>query len=75
MDEASGAGLAGIRAVAGAVKPTVEFKVDVLGKLHSTQLALIRLLSRVQTQVCFQVAGAAEAFVAHLWTFKESHRL
>lgn len=47
VDEAPGAGLAGVGPVAGAVQPTVEFEVDVLGELHPTQLTLIRLLSRV----------------------------
>lgn len=73
VDEAPGAGLAGVGPLAGAVQPTVEFEVDVLGELHPTQLTLVRLLSRVQTQVGFQVAGAAEAFVAHLWTFRREH--
>lgn len=47
VDEAPGAGLAGVGPVAGAVQPTVEFEVDVLGELHPTQLTLIRLLSGV----------------------------
>lgn len=58
--------LAVVWAVAAAVEATVQFQVDVLGKLGAAQLALVRFFPRVEAQVCFQVAGAAEAFVTHL---------
>lgn len=71
MDETSCADLATVGPIGRAVQPSVEFEVDVLGELDAAQFALIWLFSRVQTQVSLQVAGAAEAFVTHLWRFKD----
>lgn len=68
MEEGLGAELAAIGPVAAAVEATVQFEVDVLGELGAAQLALVWPFTRVEAQVCFQVAGAAEAFVTHLET-------
>lgn len=66
VEEGLGAELAAVRVLAAVVEAAVQLEVDVLGELGVTQLALERLLPRVEAEVCFQVAGAAEAFVAHL---------
>lgn len=66
VEESMGAELAAIGPVPTAVEAAVQLQVDVLRELGVAQLALIRFLSRVQAKVCFQVTGAAEAFVAHL---------
>lgn len=66
VEESMGAELAAVGPVAAAVEAAVQLQVDVLRELGVAQLALIRFLSRVQTEVCLQVTGAAEAFVAHL---------
>lgn len=66
VEEGMGAQLAVVRAVAAAVEPAVELQVDVLGELGAAQLALVRFFPRVESQMCFQVAGAAEALLTHL---------
>lgn len=66
VEKGLGAELASVRVVTAAVKAAVEFEVDVLGELGVAELALVRLFPRVEAQVGFQVAGAAEALVAHL---------
>lgn len=66
VEKGLGAELAAVGAVAAAVETAVQLEVDVLSELGVAQLALVRLLSGVQPQVRFQVAGAAEALVAHL---------
>lgn len=48
------------------VQPFVQFEVDKLCKLGWTDLALVGLFTRVQPQMGFQVAGAAETLVTHL---------
>ena len=54
-----------VRALAG-VQALVQLEVDELGELCRAELAVVRLLPRVQTQVSLQVAGAAEALVTNL---------
>lgn len=66
VEEGLGAQLAAVGPVTAAVEAPVELEVDVLGELGAAQLALVWFLARVESQVCFQVAGAAEAFVTHL---------
>lgn len=70
VEEGQGAELAAVGAVAAAVEAAVQFQVDVLCELGVAQFALVRFLPRVEAQVCFQVAGAAEAFVTHLECMK-----
>lgn len=66
MQEGLGAELAAVGTVAGAVETAVQLEVDVLGELGVAQLALVGLFPRVEAQVGFQVAGAAETLVTHL---------
>lgn len=66
VEEGQSTELAAVGAVAGAVKAAVQLQVDVLGELGAAQLALVWLFPGVEAQVCFQVAGATEAFVTHL---------
>lgn len=66
VEEGLSAKLAAVRAVTATVEAAVKLEVNVLGELGATQLALIWFFPRVKSQVCFQVAGAAEAFVTHL---------
>lgn len=66
VEEGLGALLAAVGEVAAAVEAAVQLEVDVLGELGVAVLALVRFFPRVQPQVRFQVAGAAEAFVTHL---------
>lgn len=66
MEEGLGAALAAVWAVVAAVETTMQLQVDVLGELGVTYLALVRFFSRVQTLVCLQIAGAAEALVTNL---------
>lgn len=66
MEEGLGAELAAVGAVMVAVETAMQLQVDVLGELGVAYLALVRLFSRVQTLVCLQIAGAAEAFVTNL---------
>lgn len=54
-----------VRALA-RVQPLVQLEVDELGELCRAQLAVVRLLPRVEPEVGFQVAGAAETLVANL---------
>ena len=44
----------------------VEFQVHELGELGGTHLALVRFLSRVESQVGLEIAGAAKSLVADL---------
>lgn len=44
----------------------MEFQVHELGELGGAHLALVRLLSRVESQVGLEIAGAAEPLVANL---------
>lgn len=56
--------------VTAAVEPAVELEMNVLRKFSAAQFALVRFFPRVQAQVCFQVAGAAETLVtnrAFMW--------
>lgn len=48
------------------VKTFVQFQVHKLGEFSRAEFALIRLLSRVEPQMCLQVACAAESFMANL---------
>lgn len=66
VEEGLGAELAAVGTIAAAVEAAVQFEVDVLGELGVAQLTLVGFLPRVEAEVCFQVAGAAEAFVTHL---------
>ena len=66
VEEGLGAELAVVGALAAAVEAAVQLEVNVLGEFGVAQLALVRFFPRVQPQVCFQVTGAAEAFVTHL---------
>lgn len=70
VEEGLGAELAAVGPVAAAVEAAVQFEVDVLGELGAAQLALVWFFPGVEAQVCFQVAGAAEAFVTHLESMK-----
>lgn len=63
-----GAELAAIGTVTAAVEPAVELEMNVLRKFSAAQFALVRFFPRVQAQVCFQVAGAAETLVTNLET-------
>lgn len=54
-----------VRPLAG-VQALVELEVDELGELCRAEFAVVGLLPRVKAQVGFQVAGAAETFVANL---------
>lgn len=54
-----------VRTLAG-VQALVQLEMDKLGELGRAQLALVRLLARMEAQVGLQVAGAAEALVTHL---------
>lgn len=47
VEEGLGAELAAVGAVAAAVEASVQFEVDVLGKLCAAQLALVRFFPRV----------------------------
>lgn len=75
VEEGLGAELAAVRAVAAAVKAAVQLEVDVLGELGAAQLALVRFFPGVETQMCFQVAGATETLLTHLENTKETVRL
>lgn len=68
VEEGLGAQLAAIRAVTATVEAAVKLEMNVLGELGAAQLALVRFFPRVESQVCFQVAGATEAFMTHLET-------
>lgn len=70
VEEGLGTELAAVGSVAAAVEAAVQFEVDVLGELGAAQLALVRFFPRVKAQVCFQVAGATEAFMTHLERMK-----
>lgn len=48
------------------VKALVQLEVDKLGELGWAEFAVVGLLPRVEAQVSFQVAGAAEALVTNL---------
>lgn len=48
------------------VKALVQLEVDELGKLGRAEFAVVGLLSGMEAQVGFQVAGAAEALVTNL---------
>lgn len=54
-----------VRSLAG-VQPLVQLEVDELGELCGAEFAVVRLLPRVEAEVGFQVAGAAETLVANL---------
>lgn len=66
VEEGLRAELAAVGTVAAAVEAAVQLEVDVLGELGAAQLALVWFFPRVESKVCFQVAGAAEAFMTHL---------
>lgn len=48
------------------VQALVQLEMDELGELGWAEFAVVGLLTRVQAQVSFQVAGAAEALVTNL---------
>lgn len=48
------------------VQTLVQLEVDKLGELGWAELAVVGLLPRMEAQVSFEVAGAAEALVANL---------
>jgi len=48
------------------VETLVQLQVHKLGEFGWAQLALVRLLSRVEPQVGFEIAGAAEPLVTNL---------
>lgn len=48
------------------VQALVQFEVDKLSELGWAEFAVVGLLPRVEAQVSFQVAGAAEALVTNL---------
>lgn len=54
-----------VRSLAG-MKALVQLEVDKLRELSWAEFAVVRLLPRVEAQVGFQVAGAAEALVTYL---------
>lgn len=66
VEKGLGAKLAAVGAIAATVEAAVKLEVNVLGELGAAQLALVRFLPRMESQVCFQVAGATETFVTHL---------
>lgn len=48
------------------VQSFVQLQVHKLGEFGRAKFALIRLLSGVEPQMCFQIACAAESFMADL---------
>lgn len=54
-----------VRTLAG-VQALVQLEVDKLGELGWAEFAVVGLFPRVEAQVSFQVAGAAEALVTNL---------
>lgn len=48
------------------VETLVQLQVHKLGEFGRAELALVRLLSRVEPQVGFEIAGAAEPLVTNL---------
>lgn len=48
------------------VQALVQFEMNKLGELCWAEFAVVGLFTRVETQVSFQVAGAAETFVTNL---------
>lgn len=58
------------------VETLVQLQVHKLGEFGRAELALVRLLSRVEPQVGFEIAGAAEPLVTNLmWGVAEKQRM
>lgn len=62
--------LAAVGTVTAAVEAAVQFQVNVLSELGAAQFALVWFFPGVESKVCFQVAGAAEALMTHLENIK-----